>query len=146
MKHFDFARATQDLASRALNSTEAASAKTEAARLQLPSAVAKLGWRMLKRGDKFDPESCSRALVVGVVPASFKDLEALDQLAERTNLGALVVMVFSFDDCSTDRELNEFVPQANPPTQHPVVAEYLGGRLITFKEGDDVVRWITSSS
>jgi hypothetical protein len=84
------------------------------------------GLRVWRPGDSI--ASQGRRILLGVVPWSRYDMEALDAVGK--DLRGARVDIFIVDECKSEAEIEEFVPGVGAVFQTPVVGIWDDGQLV----------------
>lgn len=116
-----------------------------ALREEFLSAIAQSDWRLLKKTDRVKPQEFAHLIVLGIAFWSRPDLLALNMLAKRLGSKNTTVFVGDIDEFGFTDGFKAFVPDAAMPNKTPVAAEYSGGMLIWYAEGQDAFKWIKES-
>lgn len=135
MSVFDFEEEIERARADAISEGDRAAVRTAISRQRLPEAVREAGWRFLYRGTEFDPAVEPAALVIGIAPWNPNELQALNELLNRSGERAIGIWIFDIDDCENFEDVARFLPGRNAPIQTPVVAEYGDGILLRSAEG-----------
>ena len=133
MSVFDFEEEIERERASAASDNDRAIVRTTVSRQRLPEAVRAAGWNYVFRGDAVDLDTNS-TVVVGVAAWNAAELRALGSL-DASGSGRTDLWIFDIDDYENPEELVLVLPGVKAPTQTPVVAEYLNGRLVSFTEG-----------
>lgn len=99
-----------------------------------------VGWDVLHTGESIHLSDETASIVISGVTWSKPDLEVLDELASRDTFDTQV-WFFNPDDVFPDERI---LPSAPLMVQTPVLAEYVGRRLVSFLQGGSVIDRIRS--
>ena len=138
MKYFDFEEMINETLKRSKHEGYRIGARNIAVNQELPKAVEKAGFLLLKPGTAFDLSGLQEAIIIGVELWSPLDLYGLDLLANSRSDKGVPVYVFDLDEFYAAGELDRVIPGINPK-QTPVLVEYSHGRVALALEGQDAL-------
>jgi hypothetical protein len=141
-KYFDFGSATIRRLEAATIDMERWSVRADAGIKVFEAAAIRAGLEVLHNGDHVTlPEG--PCLIVGVATWSDPDMIALDSAVDRIHQRNIPTWVFDIDECRTVAHIQTMMPQVDmQPRKPPVFGYYVDGKLQTFGEGQDAVRWL----
>jgi len=142
MRLFDFEDDVQREVSEISDISERIKARNHLIANRLEADVQRAGWKRLSKGDALSLYEHASLFVIGVVNWDHKSLQFLGDLAVQETRHA--IYVFDLDDVHSLDELANVMPGVHLPTQTPIGAEYIDGRLRHVAEGSRVLDLIRS--